>query len=181
MTSVPHPLLSLCLRRKSFFPGYQITSYPRFHWIVTWIWIHLKYIQLKNNIQSFNHCPAASLLTLIIMVQGCVEILERLIGVYMWNPNFLSSVAWHLIDCLDESWYLPFGGVCLTGHFSISGPRMKVSLIGENEWWDWFSASERDVIFILNCVIIFQLGKGRCYFKFMNFHATIYHFVSVEA
>lgn len=39
-------------------------------------------------------------------------------------------------DCLDESWHLPFGSVYLTGHFRISGLRMKISLTGENEGLD---------------------------------------------
>lgn len=37
------------------------------------------------------------------------------------------------------------------------------------------------MIFILNGIFPVQLDNGECYFKFMNFHATIHYFVSVEA
>lgn len=58
-----------------------------------------------------------------------------MIAVSLCNPNFLSNVTM-VPDCLDESWHLPFGSVYLTGHFRISGLRMKISLTGENEGLD---------------------------------------------
>lgn len=70
-------------------------------------------------------------LTLVILVLGmCGNSREVDWSVYVKSK---CSKQTHPTGCLDESWHLPFDGMCVTGHFSISGLRRNISLIGDSD------------------------------------------------